>query len=401
MSDSFLDLQSGFYNALIQGLGFKIGDLFQVVQPSPPLASGEQADRLLWNYFNNIPPFSLTQNYVASGGNQFFSNYSGLLSALIPATPSRFVEVVGQEVNDKWFAYSNAKLPITFPLNQLPQAFRNWAVRSGHMAVATSGASAMAADFLDPITAAQTTVSTLYMDEKLAFKQPDWNPGYNTLMQMLGTAPSRSFELCSSTMSSDVSKSWTNGSNSGFFGLWSSSSSTSSISQQFSSSGVKVEASFAHVLPFSAVPGQWYSSAAMGLSYSNRTGNPWNSSSSINWQNTFGSSGNLQRFAVQLIVVDTMNIEVTSQANFSTDDQNNISQNSGSGMWPFYASNSGSGSSTSAKFDNNGKMTVHINSSPGVPIVIGINVLPVDIFVGHSISSAQFMYDSCLKRGRE
>ena len=398
MSDPFLDLQNGFYNALMQGLGFRIGDPFQVVQPSPPLASGPQADRLLWNYFNNIPPLSLTQNYIQSGGNQFFSNYTGLLSALVPATPSQFDKVVGPTISAEWLAYSRVALPITFPLNQFPQAFRNWAIRYGHSAVASSGASAMAADFLDPITAAQTTVTSLYVDENLVFRQPDWIPDYNTLVQTLATAPSRSFDLSSSTMSSDVSKSWTNSSNSGFFGLWSGSSSTSSISQQFASNGVTVNASFAHVLPFLATAGQWYSSAAMGLAYSNRTGNPWNSSSSINWQNTFGSSGNLQRFAVQLIVVDTMNIEVTSQASFSTSDQNAIFQNSGSGMWPFYTSNSGSGSSTSTKFENTGKMTVHINSNPGVPIVIGINVLPVSDFVGHSVSSAQFMYDACLNR---
>ena len=121
---AFLDLQNGFYNALMQGLGFKIGDPFQVVQPSPPLASGDQADRLLWNYFNNIPPLSLTQNYIQSGGNQFFSNYTGLLSALVPATPPRFEKVLGPTIYEKWLAYSRVALPITFSLNQFPQAFR-------------------------------------------------------------------------------------------------------------------------------------------------------------------------------------------------------------------------------------------------------------------------------------
>ena len=92
--DKFLDLQNGFYNALSQGLGFHPGSPFQIVQPSPPLSSGSQANTLLWNYFNNIPPFQLSQNFVQSGGSQFSTNYSGFHSAL-EAGPNDFLAVIG------------------------------------------------------------------------------------------------------------------------------------------------------------------------------------------------------------------------------------------------------------------------------------------------------------------
>ncbi len=397
-NDKFQDLQNGFYNGLMQGLGFRIGDPFQVAQPSPPLISGTQADKLLWNYFNNLPPASLTQNYIASGGSQFLSNYAGLMNALKPATPGRFDEVVGKNVAEAWRTYTN-KLPMDYPVNQFPSTFRNWAIRYGHTSVANSGASALASLLLDPIASAQTVLTSLYIDPVTGtLKQPNWDVGYDSLIELLRNAPSRTFNFSSSTMNSDVSNSWTKGSNSGFFGLWGSSSYTSSISQKFASSGVTVSASFAHVLPFSATPGQWYSSSAMALAFNNKTGNLWDPNSATNWEKTFGSKGNLLRFAVQLIVVDTMKIEVTSQASFGTDEQSAISQNSSAGLWPFYANNSSSGSSTIAKFDNNGKMTVHINSNPGVPIVIGVNVLPIGEFVGHSVNSAQFIYDACCSR---
>lgn len=94
MADKFELLQNGFYNQLMLGLGFQKGDPFQVVQPSPPIAGGKDADKLLWNYYNNIPPFSLTQNFIQSGGNQFFSDYTAMLSALT-AGPNKFREKIG------------------------------------------------------------------------------------------------------------------------------------------------------------------------------------------------------------------------------------------------------------------------------------------------------------------
>jgi len=123
---TYLDLQNGFYNGFSQGLGFAPDIPFQMVQPSPPLIAGANQDQQLWNYFNNIPPFSLTQNYIASGGNQFTSDYAGLLGSLKGA-PNTFEQDVGPQCNTAWNSYVNT-LPMTTPLSQFPVIFRNWAV---------------------------------------------------------------------------------------------------------------------------------------------------------------------------------------------------------------------------------------------------------------------------------
>ena len=64
---TFADLQNGLYNFVGQGIGIPPAGNLQLIQPSPPLPSGTK-DSAVWAYMNEIPPFSLTQNFTPSGG---------------------------------------------------------------------------------------------------------------------------------------------------------------------------------------------------------------------------------------------------------------------------------------------------------------------------------------------
>jgi hypothetical protein len=370
----FLDLQNGFYNGLCQGLGLST-NTFQILQPTPPLPYN--SDSALWAYFNNIPPYSLTQNYIASGGNQFFSDYKGLISAL-QAPPNNFVNDIGPATYNAWLMYLQSLKQIP-AASQLPDIFFNWALIN-YPSVANIGSADLSAMLLDPISSAGLALMPYY---KL---QPDWSLGYTTLVQQLATAPTQSFNFDSSQMNTNVSNTWTGGNDSGFGGLWGGSSSTSTLSEQFASSHIAISASFAHVFTFQASPGVWYTSSAMGDAFSHQSGAPWNPASTINWQNTFDpNKGNMARYMVSLIVADTMNIQIESDAVYSSTEQQTIQNNSSAGLWPFYTTSSSSGSSTTATFDSHGAMTVQVHSAPGVPVVIGGNVIPVDQFVGHAV----------------
>lgn len=382
---TYKELNDGFYNGLLTGLGFSKGDPIQVIQPSPPIASGVEADTLLWNYFNNIPPFSLTQNTTLSGGAQFLSNYQALLANLLAAGDT-FDETVGETCSTEWKNYLRSIQP-PIPLSSYPLTFRGWAMMSDNCSsVATSGASALAASLLDPIFAAQMAV--------LPYKPAGMNsvsfvPGYQQLMSQLSAAPSREFDFDSQSMDSNVENSWTSGSNSGFFGLWGGSSSESNASKTFASDRVQLSAAFQNVLNFISTPGDWYTSSAMALAYGNESGPPWDPNKPQSWENFFGSNGLLPRFAVNLIVANGMDIAVTSQAEFSSEEQQEIRENSSKGLWPFYSGSNGSTSSTKAEFDASGSMTVRITSVPGNPIVIGCSVLPVEQYVGHEVEVAK------------
>ncbi|MDR6289180.1 hypothetical protein E9232_001695 [Inquilinus ginsengisoli] len=378
---NFVDLQAGFYNALAQGLGYSPSDPFQVIQPSPPLTGGNLGDELLWNYLNNLPPASLTQNTSVSGGNQFLANYQGVMSALQSA-PNNFQSTIGEacfEAYQKALAAGDVK---PGPMN-----FRNWALYNGTCSgVAVSGASALAAAMLDPVFAAQMNVLPY---KPAGTENVDFVPGYQKMLALLKKAPSRSFSVSAGDWSTNVSSTWTGGSNSGFFGLWGGSSSTSTLSEKFASGGVSLTASFQHVLPFNATPGDWYSSSAFGLAYNSPGAAPWNPANPINWDKTFGPQGNMQRFASNLLIADQMEIVVSSAASYSTNEQTEIKQNSSAGMWPFYSSGGSSSSSTTVTFKATGEMEVKITSEAGAPVVIGCTVLSAEVYLGHEAQAAK------------
>ena len=385
---TFLDLQDGWYNGFLQGMG-QSQDSFQIIQPAPPIASGTAANAIFWAYYNNIPPLSLTQQFMASGGNQFYNDYRALMSALVP---SRSVDVegdIGAANYKKWQMYVLG-LATSPTMKQLPTLFRNWAMIFAPD-VANIGSSDYAAILLDPIATAQNELTLIYTDMNGLPLPFNWSLSYGDMVTQLNASPSRKFSFDSSTMNTDVSTSWSKGSNSGFFGLWGGSSSTSSISQMFASSRVSVSASFDNVLVFTNTPGLWYYSSAMGLAFANKTGNPWSPKSSINWDNTFGSNGNMQRFAANIIIASGMSVTVTSDATFSTMDQQTITSSGHAGFWPFYSGGGSSSSTNTATFDEQGHMTITTSSIQGVPIVLGVNVLPVGQFVGHSAALANAM----------
>ena len=373
---TFLDLQNGFYNALSQGLGFSSSIPFQMVQPSPPLVASDKQNTLLWDYFNSIPPASLTHSYVPAKGAQFATNYSALLSAL--ASPgSTFATDVGADCAAKWNAHLSGLNP-TPAMGQWPGLFREWAMMNGFDAVANKGLSDISRDLLEPVSAADMAM-LLYT----GIKPFDWDAGYPDLVQQLAAAPNRKFNIASSSMNSDVSNSWSNNDDDGFFGLWGGSSSSSSESSTFAESDVTVVANFEHVTQFAPAPGAWYNSAAMAMAFENQTGAPWASPpSDINWGTVFGPTGDLQRFSTNLVVVSGMTITVTSSAKFSSEQQTNINNNKGAGMWPFYDTDSNSGSTSDVLFGLDGSMTVTITSKPDTPVVIGVIVEPVAQFVG-------------------
>jgi hypothetical protein len=385
---TFLDLQNGWYNGLLQGLG-QNAKSFQVIQPAPPIASGAAANATFWSYFNNIPPLSLTQQFTPSGGNQFYSNYRALMSALMPTRTVNVQGDIGEENFKAWQKYVlNLATPPT--TNQLPTIFRNWAMIFAPQ-VANIGSSDYASISLDPIATAQNELLLIYTDLNQLPKPFNWALNYNDMVTQLNASPSLNFSFDSATMNTDVSKSWTKGGNSGFFGLWGGSTTQTSLSEQFASSRVKVAASFDNILVFSNTPGLWYNSAAMALAFTNKTGNPWGQSS-INWDNTFGTNGNMQRFAANLVIASGMSISVTSDASYSTLDQQTITSSGHAGFWPFYSGSSGSSTTNTVTFNEQGQMTINTSSVKGVPIVLGVNVLPVGQFVGHSAAMSSSMY---------
>lgn len=387
MPASFQDLHDGFYNALCRGLEFIPEDNFQLIQPAAPLLAGPQADDALWSYFNSIPPLSLTHDYVASGGNQFFSDYRGLLSAL-EGQVGAFTKELGVECTRAWKAHLRA-LPAPVPVKELPLLFRGWAKSSRFASVVPRMVPRLETMVLDPITAAQLAMM-LYEGDSLApppipNRAPDWNHGYAELLAELRHAPPAFFTIATGAWNRDLTRTWTRGLRIGHPSLMRDrrlpAPQSRRLDSLFVSKGISLSARFKNVLRFMAVPGAWYSPAAFGIALHQKGSPPWSASSAINWMNTFDpEQGNMARFTKMLVVVNQMNIVVTAEAAFTRADQETLRSSAEQGCWPLYASSSASAQNNIA-FDASGRLTLSITSQPDVPVVLGCTVVPTASYV--------------------
>ena len=193
------NLQNQWYNTLAAAVGGNAN--FQIVQPNNPV-SGMSTDDQVWQYFNNLPPASLNNNLTLSGGNQFFANYTGVLSQLVSNALTNFQSVLGSYY-PLWQRYLASVSPLP-PLNQLPNVFYTWAMVNAPT-VAGPGRSSLAAALLDPIFAAQTMALNT---GSFVNNTPNFTQGVSALLQQVangGSVPAINFD--SSTASSNVTDS--------------------------------------------------------------------------------------------------------------------------------------------------------------------------------------------------
>lgn len=392
---TFTDLQNGLYNLIEAAVGLGPGSGLQLIQPAPPLPSGT-TDAALWAYMNSVPPLSLTWNYVASPGNQFFSDYQALMSALVPSVSVDFQGDITTPVYNEWLAYI-ATLPSPPAATELPNLFLNWA-NATHPGIAAKGASDLSALILDPIHQGQLALMPyISIPGLVAGKPPEWALGYAQLTAQLARAPGKSLTYASLESNANVAHTWTAGAHTGFYGLWRGASTTAQQTLAFASQSVSASISCAHVTMFTPPPGPWYDSAAFGLAYSSSSGNPWNPNSAITWQTVFGPSGNLQRVPSSLVVASGIRLTISGTAQLSTSDQAVIRQNSAAGLWPFF-SGPGGAFATTSNFTSSGALTISSVSLPNVPILLGIVVLTDSQYSSHATQGLKLFRQLSLVR---
>ena len=385
MSDNFADLQKVFFAAFIQGVGYHLSQPAQLVQPAPPIVGDDddEADTLLWNYLNTIPENSLTRNTTLSSGAQFLANYSAVMGSLV-SPPNDFKKTIGDYCFD---AYSSAVMNGFATAS--PKGYRDWAfLVSGCSENADAGASAYARMLLNPVFAGQNNVLPY---KPVGRKPVDFVPGYITMMKQLKKAPAIKFSANLSVKDQDYKKTWTGGSQSAVFGLWSNSNSDTEISKTFSSSAVTMTASFKNLLAFKATPGDWYTSSAFGIAYHDPSSKVWSSGGQKTWDNTFSSKGDMQRFTTILLIANQMTLNYSTNATFSSTQQREIDTHKSAGLWPFYHSSSGGYSDTQVDFNTDGNLNVTVTTEKNVPTIVGAVVEPVDQYLGYAKEASKLL----------
>jgi hypothetical protein len=362
------DINSALYNAITQNFGLKSVSFILFQPANPVLDTGD-----LWNhYFNLIPAKSLLFNPTLSPGAQFFDNYCALNNAL-RSTPFQ----APLEIRKAFRAFLRAQAAPP-SLSQYPTIFRDWAAHKFPPLVATAAATAMSLALRDdPVADGQFRLMPYLGDPSanppVPPKQPDWTGTFEQLQQLLAAGPPLSFKYRHSEVSKDISSTWSRGRSINFGGLTASGDLASKQSLLFAAGDFTVEASFAHVCTFAAAPGPWFSPVTMAIAYRNKDKAPWVPGNPVTWESTFDDdTGDLARFLVNVIAVDTMNIRITSFAKFTQDDQTVIRRNSLRGVWPFYIKPDARRIfSSTPSFTSTGQMEITTTSQPGVSIIIG------------------------------
>jgi hypothetical protein len=361
-------LQNQWFNVIVAALGLN-NQTFQLVEATDPLPN---TTKDLSDFFNNIPPASLTQVYSAGGANQFFSDYGGVIKNLRNQDSGQFDSDMG-DYSSQWDAYLATKPSPTIPAGGMLALFSQWA----DMNIPDPGQAATCkSDYVQLQNGIVPTALNAYFGFTPTSGQL-FDKTIKDLKDAIVGGASRTISFDSTKASSDVSSAWSQSSSGGLFGLFGSSSSSSSYSAKFSSSNVTIQGTIQKSISFSADPLGWYSSAAMSLAFGTKDNTVWKPGQSPTWETTFGSDGNMQRLTSELVVADGIDMIVTSDASYSSDEQAAMTSSGGFGCWPFYSSHSPSGSESKATFTSSGQMSFPISLPLGNPFILGVNVTPV------------------------
>jgi hypothetical protein len=356
-------LYQQWYNALIAGLRLDPAT-FQLLQPNTPI--GDTSDKL-WAYYNSIPPASLVNNFQVNAINRLYDDYRAVVNVLISQTGDTFRQDLG-DCYSNWMTYVTGVSPAPKPAD-LPDVFFSWATIHCPGA-ASKGRNDLEAMLDDPIALAQTAV----LDRSQFMNGvPNFSATIEDLRDAIPQAPSASFYFDSATQSADTSRSWAQQVVGGHWDFFEggSSGSWSETKAKAATSRVTISVALQHALSFPAEPGVWFSSAALSAAYATKDNTLWKPGATPSWNTTFGPNGNMQRFLSELIVVDGIDTTMTSEAGYSSVEEDEIKADAETGVFPLFFAEAAGGTTSSVSFDDAGTMTVKSSSPPGNPVMLG------------------------------
>lgn len=376
-------LQKQWYNTIVTALDLDPNS-FQLIQAQSPFTNTSAG---LWQYFDSVPPKSLTQVFSQSAINSSFDDYRTVITAILPQGSDQFRVIMGDNLA-AWEAYKKTLKPGDLGKDGIFGAFQAWADI-----------------YLDPDIA--TKAITVYrqlqngvvsLAVNAVFNQAnlssDGRPTFSKTIQDLRDAithgATKSFNFDSRTASEDVSQTWAKGEVNGMYDFFSGSAGGeyTQLSQKATSSRVTVHGTFKKVISFAAAPGKWFSSSALALAYGTKDNTVWPAGQKPDWETTFGEQGNLQRLVTELIVVDGIEISVTSEASYDATEQQRIQAAASISFWPFFSANASGGRDKEVTFNASGNMTVTTSVPLGNPAIFGVNVLPISTVLGHNLGLA-------------
>ena len=376
-------LNAQWYNAVVSALRLS-PDQFQLFQGNSPLANTSET---LWQVYDAIPPQSVDSFYNPSQANSFSTDYANVLTVMNSKGLSNLQSVLGDSYMDfmnAWKASTSTDM-LTF--------FKTWCSKNVPDKCEAGERSILAAQN-DPVVVALTMWTNA---GGLGGKAKAYDVTVDMIQSKLAGTPGGTATMDSATSSSDVSSTWAKASVGGFYDIFhgDASGKYNSLAQTFTSSSVRVKATFQNALTQAAGPMSqknstdptlskyepWYVSSVLGDAYATKDNTVWQTGKTPNWESTFGAQGNMPRQATAVVVVDGIDITVTSAASFSQSDSKSFEAAASGGFWPFFQASASGGWSSSTSLNDSGQITVTSKSPAGNPQVLGILQTPAPDYI--------------------
>jgi hypothetical protein len=374
-------LTKQWYNAITSGFALD-PQSFQLYQGN--LSLGTTSD-WLWNIFDTVPPESINNVFDPAQENSFAKDYGGVISNLkVGDAAEQFKNCLGDSY-ESWQKYvaGSGNFNIATKPDAAVKLFQSWAALNapGKISCATS----LIQSIMDPVNQA----SMMYAMAKADGKGFAYNETIESLKSKLAGEHSKAIELNSKTASSEMTHVWTEVTTKVFFGLFSHTTRHDKITEKATSAGLNIKFSVQNQLTLAAGPLKtahdsdpvlknylpWYNAAALSNAYADKSSSTWKGGTP-NWQSTFGPNGNMQYMTTAIVVVDGIDLTMTSEASFSSSEQETIQSSTRFGIWPLFGISGHGGWSNKVSFSDSGKITVQQKSPVGNPVVLGVLVSP-------------------------
>ncbi|HEX6427104.1 MAG TPA: hypothetical protein VF008_05435 [Niastella sp.] len=366
--DSVTGIMDAWYNQLCDSLNLS-NDHFQLLQPVAIPDNNES----LWTYINCVPPKTLKYNHWYYNQPTFFSQYAAIVKQL-QFPESSFEKDIGKAVYTKWNSYLKG-LPQPPPENTLPTLWFQWALMNAP-SVANIGRTDLSCQVL--IKSGQAALAPY---QGTNAKAPDFLPSLSDLTTTLQASPSADFLFDSKDSNPDVSKSWVPGIDPNFFGIWTGSWCGYRLNKKMALSAISVSVRFEHFSVVTITPGAWYNSGLLHLALASKSVPPWDTNTG--WDTYFGTDGTLNYAIGSVLAVDGLSLTLTSDADFTNEEQSVIKSQVEMGYWPIYCPQKSAVITNDISFEP-GKMTITCQSKPGNPILMGNNVFTISQYLGGS-----------------
>jgi hypothetical protein len=364
--DAVTGITNAWYNQLCSKLNLPVGN-FQLTLPVGIPAS----DEALWGYLNLIPPPTLKFNYWYYSQPAFFNQYAAIVDQL-QVHDSSFQKDIGKAAYAKWNSYLK-DLPQPPPVNTLPTVWLQWAMVHAPT-VANIGRTNLSCQLL-----IKSALAPLAAYQGADAKQPGFSPTLASLTTTLQASPAANFSFSISDADPDISNSWAPGNDPSLFGIYTGSWCGFLINQKFAQSSITMSVSFEHFALVTVTPGDWYNSGLLNLAFASRSTPPW--ASATGWEAYFGANGSFNYAIGAVLAVDGISLTLTSDANFTCEEQAIIKSQAGAGYWPLYGGQLSPIITNEISFDS-GIMTFKCNSESGRPILLGNHVVKINQYLG-------------------